>query len=73
MITDPTVEQITRDEFIERFVKHMLSVGGTTFADGGSIEEYAREIAPTYWGDEGLREDGPESCAEGDMDCWERA
>jgi hypothetical protein len=66
-------ETISREEFIERFVKHMLSAAGATFNDGSSIEEYAREIAPTYWGEKSQREDGPESCAEGDMDCWKRA
>lgn len=67
-----TPEAITRDEFIERFVARMLRAG-PAFADGSSIEEYAREVAPTYWGEESQREDGPESCAEGDMDCWENA
>lgn len=65
-------EQLTEAEFIERFVARMLSYGAT-FADGSSIEEYAREIAPTYWAHVDQREDGPEECAEADMDCWEPA
>lgn len=31
--------------------------------DGGSIEEYARMTAPSYYEDEDQREDGPEACA----------
>lgn len=66
-------EDMTETAFIERFVNHMVLVGGTEFADGSSIEEYAREVAPTYWANSDQREDGPEACADADMDCWEYA
>lgn len=69
----PDEMELTREMFIERFVNHMVLVGGTEFADGSSIEEYAREVAPTYWEDADQREDGPEACAEGDIDCWDYA
>jgi len=64
-------ETITRDEFIERFVKRMIAVAGATFDDGSSIEEYARGTAGTYFDDPNYREEGPEACAESDMDYWE--
>lgn len=64
-------ESLTRDEFIERFVKRMVDVAGPAFADGSSIEEYARIAAGTYFDDPDQRRDGPEACAESDMDCWE--
>ncbi|MDK8874718.1 hypothetical protein [Paracoccus sp. SSJ] len=62
---------ITEAEFIERFVNHMVLIGGTEFADGSSIEAYAREAAPTYWAEVDQREDGPEACAQADISCWE--
>ena len=58
-----------RTQWIERFVARMLKAG-PTFDDGTSIEEYAREVAPTYWEDGLYREDGPEECAESDMSYW---
>jgi hypothetical protein len=64
-------ETISRDEFIERFVKRMIEVAGATFADGSSIEEYARDTAGTYFDDPSYREEGPEACAESDMEYWE--
>jgi len=60
---------LTREEFIERFVAEMVSYGAT-FDDGTSVEEYAREIAPTYWDNEDQRAEGPEECAQADMSYW---
>lgn len=62
---------IAEAEFIEHFVNHMVLMGGTEFSDGTSIEEYAREVAPLYWAEADHRADGPEECAEADIDCWE--
>jgi len=64
-------EAISREEFIERFVKRMIEVAGATFSDGSSIEEYARATAGTYFDDPDQREEGPEACAKSDRDYWE--
>lgn len=61
---------LTQEEFIDRFAARMLKIG-TTFSDGTSVDEYARKVAPIYWAEKDQREDGPEACAEADMDCWE--
>jgi len=60
------------EEFTEAFVKEMIRLGGETFSDGSSVEEYAQEVAPLYFAEDWQREDGPEACAEADFDCWER-
>lgn len=62
---------ITREEFIERFVKHMVAEAGETFRNGESIREYAEMTAPTYFDDPYQREEGPEECADADMSYWE--
>lgn len=61
----------SKEQFIERFVAELVRLGGPTFADGSSVEEYARETAPLYWDEEWQREDGPEACADADYVCWE--
>lgn len=63
-------EQITKEEFIERFVSHMKRQAGQFFDDGYPIEKYAREAAPTYWDEPHQRSDGPEECADADMSYW---
>lgn len=67
MMTD----EITKEEFIERFVAELVRLGGEVFNDGSSIAEYGREVAPSYWDEDYQREEGPEACAEADRDCWE--
>jgi len=62
--------ELSEAEFVERFVKRMVEVGGTSFDDGYSIEDHARAVAPSYWVDPQYREDGPEACADGDMSYW---
>ncbi len=65
-------ENITRDKFIERFVKRMVGVVGPTFTDDGeSVSDYAHETAPSYWETDWQRDDGPEACADADMGCWD--
>ncbi|MBN8187572.1 hypothetical protein JF540_12815 [Salipiger thiooxidans] len=61
------------EEFTEKFVKELVRLGGPTFADGTSVEEYALQTAPLYFAEDWQREDGPEACAEADFDCWEHA
>ncbi len=65
-------EQITREEFVARFKAHMLRrAGQATFDDGGSIADYAEEVGPTYFEQDGwLRNQGPEECADADMSYW---
>lgn len=61
--------------FVEAFVAYMVAQSGgpgATFADGDLIEDYAREVAQLCWKSDDYRADGPEACAEADMDCWER-
>lgn len=59
-----------RDKFLTRFKAHMLKRAGETFDNGDSIADYADETGPTYWDDPDQRADGPEACAEADMECW---
>lgn len=69
-MTNPTTAEITREEFCARFKARMLAVAGTTFDDGGSIADYADEIAPTYFETDWQRVEGPEACADSDMSYW---
>lgn len=64
---------LTKGQFTERFVAHMLKHGGEKFADGSSIEAYARDTAPSYFECQYTEDphEGPEECAEADMDEWE--
>ncbi|PIE10020.1 MAG: hypothetical protein CSA72_10425 [Rhodobacterales bacterium] len=64
---------ITEQEFMDRFIRELVRLGGEEFDDGSSVAEYAIEVAPLYWAEPWQREDGPEACAEADFDCWERA
>lgn len=64
-------QPMTQAEFTDRFVAQCLKqCGFTHFDDGGSVADYAREIAQTYWSDPDYREDGPEACADSNMECW---
>lgn len=65
---------LTEPEFVERFTAHCILIAGSDhFNDGTSIIEYCTEVAPNYFRDQSSRDEGPEACAEGDMDCWENA
>lgn len=64
------METITREEFLARFKAELLR-HAATFNEGGSVDDYADEIGPTYWDDLEQRADGPEACAQADLDCWE--
>ncbi|HWV44160.1 hypothetical protein [Pseudorhodoplanes sp.] len=61
---------ISKDEFCSRFKAHMIARTGKTFDDGESIEEYADDVAPSYWENPEQREDGPEECANSDISYW---
>lgn len=61
-----------RNDFIERFVAHMVKVAGrANFDDGFPIAAYARDTAGSYFDDPNQRKDGPEECAETDISYWE--
>ena len=63
---------MTQEEFITRFIAHMVKTAGfAAFDDGTSVAAYAEEVAGSYWADEYCCADGPEACAEVDMDYWE--
>lgn len=64
-------DQLTKEQFVERFVAEMLRIAGPQFDDGDDIEDYARRTAPTYWENEDQREVGPEECAQSDISYWE--
>lgn len=51
-------------EFIERFIARMVDRIGPTFDDGSSVADYARQIATVAWDTDWQREDGPEVCAD---------
>lgn len=62
-------DKLTQEEFTRRFVAEMLNVAGPTYADGGSVEEYAHEAALGYFEDDyGMT---PEECASTDISYWE--
>lgn len=63
--------EMTKSAWIDAYVAHTLKVCGFShFEDGTPVEPYARETAESYWSDASYRDDGPESCAESDMDYW---
>lgn len=65
-------EFLAEAEFVERFVAELVSIAPNATLYGClSVEEYAREVAPTYWSNVDQRADGPEVCAGADYDCWE--
>jgi hypothetical protein len=58
-------------EFCRRFVARMVNRAGFThFEDDLSVEDYARQTAPTYYEDPEQRRDGPEECVDADMSYW---
>lgn len=62
----PTAEaaEIDKAEFIERFIARMVDRIGPTFDDGTSVADYARQVATSAWDADWQREDGPETCAD---------
>lgn len=62
--------ELTKEEFCVRFKAHMLKLTAPTFADGGSIADYADETAPSYWETGWQRALGPEECADADISYW---
>lgn len=63
-------DRLTKEEFCRRFIERMVSVGGETFDDGGSIREYAEAVAPSYWENQNFDGETPEDCAAADISYW---
>lgn len=63
-------EPIDKASFVAKFKARMVAMMGEKFDDGGSIAEYADEIAPSYYDDPDQRRDGPEECAAADISYW---
>jgi len=62
---------LTEEEFTKRFTAHALKqCGFTHFDDGTSVSDYCAEVGPSYWKDKNYSSEGPETCAEADMDYW---
>lgn len=65
-------EEAERVEWCARFVTYMVDHAGfEKFNCGMPVREYAEMAAPLYYASKDQREDGPEACADADMDCWE--
>lgn len=63
---------MTEQEFCNRFTAEILRLAKrTTFEDGSSIEEYARDTAPSYFEEQHARGMSPEDCADADVSYWE--
>ncbi|MCJ2043796.1 hypothetical protein MKK58_04490 [Methylobacterium sp. J-078] len=65
------VEELTKEQFCARFVTEMLRIAGPKDSEGHSVEDYAKDAAPTYFDDPDQREAGPEECAQSDFSYWE--
>lgn len=64
---------MTKAEFCDRFTAHMLKHSTETSTGGGSMEDYARAVAATYYEDDFQDNPSltPEECAVADMSYWE--
>lgn len=61
---------ITKEEFVARFVSYMPKyVGHSTFNDGSTVTEYAQSVVETYYQEYLLdNELAPEELAEAEID-----
>lgn len=66
-------ETIGEAEFVERFTAHLVGRVGETDSAGESVRAYGEQMGPIYFRDLDQRLEGPEACAEADLDCWELA
>ena len=63
--------KLTLGEFTRRFTAQCHKrCGFTHFDDGASVSEYCVEVARSYYEEPDYREEGPEACADSDMDYW---
>lgn len=61
---------ISKPEFFARFKHRMLMRLGPKTAKGEDVASYADVAAHLYWDEPDLRVDGPEECADLDIECW---
>lgn len=62
---------LTKEEFTKRFIAHMIKQAGFThFDEGMAVEDYADSVVDSYFNDPDRRDEGPETCAEEDMEYW---
>lgn len=66
-----TMMLLDRDAFCARFKAEMLRLAPFShFADGGTVADYADEVAPSYFEDQHQDGETPEECAEADISYW---
>lgn len=59
-------------EFCTRFVAEIMRATARRKDEPRTyFEQYAQEVAPTYFEDKDQRAEGPERCAQSDMSYWE--
>jgi len=64
-------DELTKEEWCARFVKHMVDVTPfDRFDDGELILDYAEYTAPTYWETDWQRAMDPEEAADADISYW---
>ncbi len=65
--------RLTLEQFTPLFVEAMMAQSpiGNTFDDGVTVQDYAHQVAESYWANQHL-EDGtsPEDCAAADISYW---
>jgi len=65
------VPTLTRDDFCRIFVDEMVRLVGEVDKNGDSVRAYAKDVAPSYYSDKSISDEGPEACVMADLDCWE--
>lgn len=66
------MKQVSKEEFIKRFIDHMIKRVGNTDSEGNDVRKYAEEVAPTYFDDLDDEDiESPEDAAETDLSYWE--
>lgn len=62
---------LSQEDFCARFVIEMMTAAAIYDGTEAELRAYAEEIAPTYFGDDWQRAEGPEACAQSDIGYWE--
>lgn len=62
---------MTLEEFTRRFTAEAKRIAGfDTFDDGTTVDDYCKEVAPSYHASPLYRDEGPEACADADVSYW---
>lgn len=57
-------DSITQEDFTRRFTAEAKRLAGVdVFDDGVTVDDYCRDVAPSYYADPHYRDYGPEACA----------